>query len=153
MMKILSTILLLISMNVSANTAWFPLWQAYKPDNWKVTGTSHSCLTVTNISSGSVDVSVSYYNNDGQPATPPLTGSSNTPSRTLTPRQTAYWCIDVQQVSTGTNIWGSGTISVSPLDGQTEPNLVISQADIRSLSPSGSIIAWNSLPINGGLPF
>jgi hypothetical protein len=154
MFKKLSMLFILMSaINAEANTAWFSGWQAYKPTNWQTIGTWHSCVSIVNISSGSVEVSISYYNNTGDIASPPLTGSTVTPKATLTPRQTVYWCTDPKLIAPGTNMWGAGVVTATPLDGQTEPALVIAQADVRNVSPSGGYNAWSNIPVNGGLPF
>ncbi|MDM5140960.1 hypothetical protein OB959_14305 [Aeromonas bestiarum] len=151
--KILPILFCLSAMNVTANTAWFTEWQAYKPINWQKAGTWHSCIIITNISSGSIEVAVNYYGINGSIATPPLTGSNNTPKATLAPRQTAHWCTDPSKLAEGTNLWGAGTVMATPLDDQTEPALVIATAEMRSIDPSGIHHIMTNIPINGGLPF
>ena len=153
MIKKILAISIFISVNVSANTAWIPQWQAYKPTNWQTAGVFYSCVSFTNISSGSVDIAVNYYNDSGEIVTPQLFGSSSTAKATLGVRQSVYWCTDTKQISAGTNMWGSGTVTATPLDGQTDPSLVIALADLRNMSPVGSIIGWKHLQINGGQPF
>ncbi|MGL5128983.1 MAG: hypothetical protein ACRC7D_12720 [Aeromonas popoffii] len=156
MLKKASLILFIFtSMNVSANTAWFSGWQAYKPTNWQTIGTWYSCISIVNISSGSIEVTVNYYSSSGEIVTPPLTGYSagTNPKAILGPRQSVGWCTAPSQLATGTNMWGAGIVTATPLDGQTEPALVAAQADLRNLAPSGSYNAWTNVPVNGGLPF
>lgn len=147
--------MILFTTNATANTAWFQSWQAYKPVNWQTIGSWYSCIGVTNISSGSIEVTVNYYDANGDAVTPPLVGhnSGPTPKAVLAPRQSVGWCTDTSKLNAGSNLYGAGTIMATPIDGQTEPVLVIASSNIRNLSPVGNYNAWTNIPVNGGLPF